>query len=385
MGLAADRTMTPDVIIHPFSGRSAAAQAPGAAGSSEDQAALQQFSLERLMAYGVHDADAVEFRGRVIAGEAWRAVATDLAADCLAPPEASAAPASPATKANRLYRASALLRMSQIVMLADNDERREIFARAADLYRQGAAITGDREKITVETEGGPLVGWLYPSQRGTAAGCAVVIGGLEAWAMDFGDLGLELARRGLETLVADGPGQGESRLAHGHYLTKSWVRSYQGVFDYLVRRTGGAPLGVVGNSLGGAIALRLASQDARIVACCDNGGPRAIGRPPANASYPPKIAAFCGEATQEEAAQILPTLSPTAPDSSVSCPLLIVHGALDHLVSTDDTRAVFDWAKSADKQMVIYSDGDHCVYNHSDDKHNLISDWVMDRLGAVGR
>jgi esterase/lipase len=382
MGLAGDRTMTPDVIIHPFSGRSAPTQAPGAASSPEDQAALQQFSLERLMAYGVHDADAVELRGRVTAGEAWRAVATDLAAVCLAPPEASTAPASPATQANRLYRASALLRMSQIIMLSDNDERCEIFSRAADLYRQGAAITGDREKIIVETQGGPLVGWLYPSQRGTPAGCAVVIGGLEAWAMDFGELGLELARRGLETLVVDGPGHGESRLAHRHYLTKAWVRSYQGVFDYLVGRAGGAPLAVVGNSLGGAMALRLASQDARIVACCDNGGPRAIGRPPANVSYPPKIMAFCGEATQEEAAQILPTLSPTAPDAAVSCPLLIVHGALDHLVSTDDARSLFDWAKSADKQMVIYSDGDHCIYNHSDDKHNLISDWVLDRLSA---
>ncbi len=230
MGLAADRPTSPDVIVHTFSGRAPAAQAP-AASSPADQAALQQFPLERLTAYGLHYADAVELRGRVTAGEAWQAVATDLAADCLAPPEAAVAPASPATQANRLYRASALLRMSQIMMLGDDDERRDIFSRAADLHRRGAAITGDREKIVTETENGLLAGWLYPSQSGAAAGCAVVIGGLEAWAMDFSDQGLALARRGIETLVVDGPGQGESRLAHRHYLTKSWVRSYQGVFD----------------------------------------------------------------------------------------------------------------------------------------------------------
>ena len=386
MGLAADRTkMPPDVVIRPFSGRSAGARRPGATGSTEDQAALQQFSLERLTAYGVHDADAVELRGRVAAGESWQAVATALASDCLAPPEAAVSPASAATEANRCYRASALLRMSQILMSADDDERREIFSRAADLYEHAAAKTGDREKIVVETEGGPLVGWLYPSQGVKAAGCAVVIGGLEAWAMDFGDLGLELARRGVEALVVDGPGQGESRLMHRHYLTRSWVRSYQGVFDYLARRTGGAPLGLVGNSLGGATALRLATQDDRILACCDNGGPRAIGRPPANVSYPAKIAAFCGDVTREDAVEILPTLSPAASDESVSCPLLIVHGALDPLVSTEDARGLFDWAKSKDKQMVIYSDGDHCVYNHSNDKHNLISDWLSDRLSADGR
>jgi alpha-beta hydrolase superfamily lysophospholipase len=385
MGVAADRTRKAGIVIHPFSGRSAGTRTSGTEGAPEDQAALQQFSLDRLTAYGVHLADAVELRARVAAGEPWQAVATALASDCLAPPEASVSPVSPATNANRCYRASALLRMSQILMTADDEERREIFSRAADLFGQGAAMTGDREKIQVETEGGPLVGWLYPSQGGRAAGCAVVIGGLEAWAMDFADLGLELARRGVETLVVDGPGQGESRLTHRHYLTRTWMRSYHGVFDYLARRTGGAPMGLVGNSLGGATALRLATQDDRIAACCDNGGPRAIGRPPANASYPPKIAALCGGVTGDDATEILPTLSPAASDGSVRCPLLVVHGALDPLVSTEDARSLFDWAQSADKQMVIYSDGDHCVYNHRDDKNNLISDWMPDRLTSSVR
>ena len=141
-------------------------------------------------------------------------------------------------------------------------------------------------------------------------------------------------------------------------------------------------MAIIGNSLGGALAMRLASRDARIVACCNNGGPRAIGRPPPNVTLPAKILAFCGEVAPEAAAEILATLNPAAPDAQVNCPLLIVHGALDHLVSTEAAQSLFDWAESADKQMVIYSDGDHCVYNHSDDKHNLISDWVSDRLSA---
>jgi esterase/lipase len=95
--------------------------------------------------------------------------------------------------------------------------------------------------------------------------------------------------------------------------------------------------------------------------------------------------AFCGEVTSDEAAEIIPTLSPTAPDAAVSCPLLIVHGAMDHLVSNEDARSLFDWAQSIDKQLVIYSDGDHCIYNHSDDKHNLISDWILDRINTSNR
>ncbi len=382
MDMADNRRMTPVAIIHPFSGRSPAALAPEGPGCPEAQAALRQFSMERLMGYGVHHADAVELRGRVTAGETWQVVATDLAAICLAPPEAPVAPSSRATLANRLYRASALLRMSQMMMLSDDDQRREIFSHAADIYRQAAALTGDREQIIVDTENGPLAGWLYPSQTGSAVGCAVVIGGVEGWAMDFGAQGLELARRGVDALVLDGPGQGESRMVHHHYLTQSWIRSYQGVFDHLATRTGGAPLAFVGNSMGGGLALRLASQDARIVACCDNGGPRAPGRAPPNTSFFRKMMAHCGDVTEEAAAGIWRTVNPTAPDAAVRCPLLVVHGGWDPLVSTEDAQGVFDWAESADKQMVIFSDGDHCVYNHADDKHNLISDWISDRLGA---
>src|SRR5258708_22315982 len=119
MSLAADRPTSPDVIIHTFSGRSAAARAP-AASSPADQAALQQFSLERLTAYGLHYADAVELRGRVTAGEAWQAGATDLAAPFPAPPQTAVAPASPATHTQQLLPPPTLLSTSQIMLLSDD-------------------------------------------------------------------------------------------------------------------------------------------------------------------------------------------------------------------------------------------------------------------------
>jgi len=374
-----DREKAPHAIVRPFTGRSAPAVTAEDPACPEAQAALRQLSLERLMAYGVHHADAVELRGRVAAGEAWQAVAAELAETDLAPPEASSAPASHATRANRLYRASALLRMSQMMMLSDTDERREIYSRAADLYLEAATLTADREKTIVETAQGPLVGWLF-SPRRPPIGCAVVIGGVEGWAMDFGALGLALAERGVETLALDGPGQGESRMTHRHYLTKTWTRSYAGVFDFMTTRNGGVPLAFVGNSMGGAVGLHLASREPRIVACCDNGGPKLPGRPRPNNSFSLKMAAHCGEVTEDEANSVWRTVDTVTTDTPLTCPLLIVQGGLDPMVSNEDAKAIFDWAKSPDKQMVTFSDGDHCVYNHADDKHNLIGDWVADRL-----
>jgi pimeloyl-ACP methyl ester carboxylesterase len=370
------------VVTHAFEGRSASAQAADGPSCPEAQAALRQLSLERLTAYGVHYADAIELRGRVNGGEAWQAVATDLAGVCLAPPEGVVAPESLSTRANRLYRASALLRMSQMMMLTDDDERRAIYTNAADLYMEAATLTGDRRKVILGTEQGNLAGWLYPATGQVAIGSAVVIGGVEGWAMDFEGLGLALARRGIETLLLDGPGQGESRMVHHHYLTASWPQSYKGVFDYMEDRGGGRPLAFIGNSMGGAVAMHLAALEPRIVACCDNGGPRAPGRPRSNTSFFTKMTAHCGQVEEDAAAEIWRTVNPTAPGSSLTCPLLVVHGGQDPLVSTEDATYVFEWAQSQDKQMVIFSDGDHCVYNHQDDKHNLISDWVSSRLAS---
>jgi alpha-beta hydrolase superfamily lysophospholipase len=86
----------------------------------------------------------------------------------------------------------------------------------------------------------------------------------------------------------------------------------------------------------------------------------------------------------EVSASIWRTINPVDPAAPIHCPLLVVQGGLDPLVSNEDAQQVFDWAASADKEMVIFSDGDHCVYNHADDKHNLIGDWVAARLSAHG-
>ncbi len=348
--------------------------------SLASQIPLRQFSLERMMAYGVHHADAVELRGRVAAGESWKSVATELAETCLAPPEGSVSPLSSITRSNRLYRASALLRMSQMLMLSDDDERRAIVVRAAALYQEAADLTGDRQKLITPTDQGELSGWFYPARTATRVGCAVVIGGVEGWAMDFGPLGLALADRGVDTLLLDGPGQGESRMVHGHFLTPAWRSGYAAVFDHLSAKTGGAPLAFIGNSMGGSVAMDLAATNPMIAACCENGGPLDPLRPRANTTFFTKMIAHCGEVDEETAAAIWGTVRPTPAQASVTCPLLVVHGGLDPLVPMEDSTAIFDWASSADKRMVVFSDGDHCVYNHQDDKHNLIGDWVASRL-----
>lgn len=373
----------PTVITRKFSGKRFAAVAPVEdVALPESQAALRQMSMERIMAYGVHHADAVELRARVATGEVWQTVAADLADDCLSPPEGAVSPETDATRANRLFRASALLRMSQMMMVDNTAERAEIFASAGRLYEEAAALTGDRRRLDMETPAGIATGWFFPA-RAPVVGRAVVIGGIEGWAMDFDHLAVPLALRGVETLLLDGPGQGESRMIHGIYLTPEWPAIYSAVFDALEEMSPAVPLGMIGNSMGGAFAMHLARTDRRIAAVCNNGGSPEPGVDLGESTISRKMRAHTGLESFKESRKIWGSAVPIDPNDPVPCPMLVVQGALDPIITAEAARAMFDAGSSQDRHLVTFDDGDHCIYNHADDKTALIGDWMASRLKAA--
>lgn len=376
-----DRPMVVDT--RQFLGRGVETEDILASLTVESQAGLRQFSFERMLGYGIEYSDAVELRARVLDGQVWKDAATDLAQVCLGREAADSI--ADATRAVYLRRASALLRMSQALMLSDTDERREIYARAVDLYGRAAEITGDRERFTVATDEGPLSVWRMPAGPDAVAS-AIVIGGVEGWAMDFDTMGAALAARGIDAFLLDAPGQGESRMIDRVYLTPNWLHAYRRVVDDIDARTPGRPIGMIGNSMGGAFAMALAAADTRITACCDNGGIATPGLvPPEIGTFFTKMAAFCDRDTAEETTAIWSTVDPTAQGPNSGYPLLVVHGGKDPLVSDGLAQMVLDLVPTQDREMVVFSDGDHCIYNHKEDRDLLVADWMRTRLTGADR
>lgn len=348
----------------------------------ESQAALRQFSLERIMGYGVSYSDAVQLRERVLSGERWLTAASSLADACLSNLDDVPHPVSNHTRIRYLRDASALRRMSQMMMLSDTADRQAIYADAAVLYKQAAELSGDREAVTIHTAGGPISGWLFPAQN--PIGSAIVFGGIEGYAMDFDSVGEALAIRGIDALLIDVPGQGETRFTHGHYFGPSWLSELQEVVSYLDDRAPGRPIGVIGNSMGGSLALLLASTDSRISACINNGGIPAPGLvPPSIGTFFTKMTAFCDAADDASASKIWGTVTPLTPGPNSGRPLLVLHGGADALVTREMADFILARTPSNDKRMVVFSDGIHCIYNHLRDRDIVMADWTLTHLSAA--
>jgi esterase/lipase len=376
-------TQTARVTLRQFVGRRTETEDGIARLSVESQAALRQFSLERLMGYGLAYADVIELRARVLEGEEWEVAATALAEVALKQANTASKGAARMTRILYLRRASALLRMSQMMMLVDTPERRSIFARAATIYDEAAKLRSDRQRVLIETDSRPLVGWLIPAPGGGVAS-AIVIGGVEGWAMDFDSLGEALAVRGIDALMLDGPGQGETRFDHNHYLSVHWSDAYRSAIDFLERRSAGHRIGFIGNSIGGSFAMAMACIDERVSACCCNGGVIKPTLARGKTTFFAKMIAACGTDNEEEALAAWGAVDPLAPTipprPGKGYPLLIVQGGKDPMIPTAASEMLLAAAPTDDKEMVVFSDGDHCIYNHRDDRDALIADWVRSRL-----
>jgi alpha-beta hydrolase superfamily lysophospholipase len=347
---------------------------------AEAQAALRQFSLERLMSYGVSYPDAQELLCLVHSGTEWKTAALQLAQQVLA--RLVSVPGT-ATRMNILFRAAALTRMAHIMMLADTDERRTIFNQATQLFQEAVSLTPGHEKVVIQTGAKPLVSWvLSPNSAPRAA--IIVIGGMEGWGMDVYDIAVSMASRGIEVWALDGPGQGESRFNHNHFFQREWRSSYQAVVAHIQTVRPDLPVGLLGNSMGGTMALEVAACEPALYACCSNGGPpRAIDAPALRPGIRQKMWAMCGPVSDEEGERIWSEVDVTAHGQNISCPVLIVHGEQDPLVSNDEVLKVFDSVGSADKILVSFGDGLHCIYNHPDDKNALIADWFLEKLPSL--
>jgi alpha-beta hydrolase superfamily lysophospholipase len=266
------------------------------------------------------------------------------------------------------------LLFAQMAFNFDDARKRSLYDAFTDAVGHAAALADPPwQRVEIPFAGGHLTGWLL---RPAAApvGAVVLFGGQSGWGAAYLPQADALVRRGMAVLLAEGPGQGESRLRHGILLDVDVRAAYSAFVDRAL--TVAPRVGLWGNSLGGLYAATTAASDHRVSAVCVNSAPAQ-----------PRLQRF--RTFTEQAAAMLGTSDPAAIQANfdriafrpgvdrIECPLLVLHGDADPIVRLEQQQPFLDAAHDA--TLRVWEDGEHTIYNHAQERTAYVSDWFADK------
>ena len=291
-------------------------------------------------------------------------------------------------------RASLILQFGQFVLNDDPGRRRAMHARQADLFRRAAPdLDPPATPYHLTTSDGAEVHGYVRRPEG-AHGVVLLLPGLESTKEQFSTFEPYLLERGLATVSVEGPGQGEAHAAHPFRLTP-YLRAFAAVRrlvdapDGLPNLPVGVPVGVLGTSFGGFLALRCAVADDVVPGLPQPDAVVAIAGPhtlvPLGDLQPILQEGFVhltAAADVIEADGLLADVTLTGHLDRLAAPTLIVHGDADRVIpvahadriATElDDRAEYDRVPG----------GSHSCNNHHTTVRPRVADWLADRLSAA--
>ncbi|MBR8429148.1 alpha/beta hydrolase [Burkholderia cenocepacia] len=338
--------------------------------------------VTRLLDCGMDYADAVALHARTSAGEPW-----DVAAEALA--DAQLARATQAADAGHLVTAAdaqamaiADLLFAQMAFNHDVPRKRALYARLVDASHDLARWSDKRiERVEVPFDAARLIGWLVRPPTEPIRGTVIVFGGQSGWGFAYWPIARALAARGVATLLAEGPGQGETRLEQRVFVDVDMTAAYRRFVDHVAERVPG-PIGIWGNSIGGLWAASTAASDARIAACCVNGALAAPTLLPFR-TFVEQAAAMLGNDDPEAVSANFARMRFSSERDRIACPLLVLHGGADPLIRLDDQQPFLDAATSGDATLRVWPDGEHTIYNHASERTAFACDWFVERLARA--
>lgn len=268
--------------------------------------------------------------------------------------------------------------------LQDVSQKRRLYRRAALLFRHAApALAPSAEYVEVPWRDTSLPGYLrLPDRSRETLPLVVLLNGASTAKEEMTLWSEPFLRRGLATLALDTPGSGESwDRVHGR-------PDQQDIADALIAFGDGDPrldarrIGVLGISLGGAAAVRLAGHNADLAAVVSVTAPfhpepyfRHL-----NDIVRQEVALVAGyrpEQIDEMVRQV--SLLEVAPRLRV--PLLVVGAGRDLVVPPDESPRLYR-AAGGQKRLLFLDGANHAGFSHMAEWTGAAADWLAATVGA---
>lgn len=207
----------------------------------------------------------------------------------------------------------------------------------------------------------------------------------------------DLARRGISTLMVDHPGTGEALRLRGLTAVVNAETWGAACVDYLEGRADVDPdrIGIVGWSLGGYYAPRVAAFEKRYKLCACWGANynwgelqrRRAEREGENPvpHYWEHVQWVWGKPSFEEFMDFAPAVSLEGVVSEITVPFLVTHGSGDRQIPLEYAHAQYKAATSSpDRELRLLTERDGGVEHVGGDNMlpaaSIIADWVAQRL-----
>jgi 2,6-dihydroxypseudooxynicotine hydrolase len=240
------------------------------------------------------------------------------------------------------------------------------------------------ERVEIRYEDGPLAGNLRKPPGIDRPPVVVMIMGMDSCKEEVHNAERTFLERGMATLAFDGPGQGEGE--YDYPIRHDYEVPCGAVFDLIEGRDDldAARIGILGGSMGGYYAPRVAARDARVKACICNGGAFSVidnfDPRPQNLKEVYRVRTHSGSVA--EAREKTRPFDLTGVAGDITCPMFIIAGKEDVITSYHDAERLAAEV-SGPVELLAIEGANHVAHNRLHRHRTQSADWMAERLGAA--
>jgi len=278
------------------------------------------------------------------------------------------------------------------------EEKLAMYSKALRRYQGAMArLHPDIERVEVPYEGTSLPAWFVKGRGLGKRPTVVLFDGMDnAKEMSVIFAGLDLAKRGINVLAIDGPGQSEPLRLRNIPSRHDYEAAGIPAYDYVTSRPDVDPsrVAVMGYSFGGYHAPRICAFDKRYAACVCFGAMHwnvydfvkghAPTDPRQTSGSTFQFRWVVGAPDNATALEWSKKFTLEGVADKVTCPILILHGESDRVVPIEHAHKLYESVGSKTKTLRIFTEAEggaeHCQVDNRQLGVDFIGDWLLKNM-----
>ena len=277
-------------------------------------------------------------------------------------------------------------------------EKMDMYRKALRCYHAAMErLHPGSERVEVPYEGKSLPAFFLPAPGPGRKPTVVLFDGMDnAKEMSVIFAGLDFAKRGINTLAIDGPGQSETLRLRQIYSRPDYEVAGRAAYDYVAARPEVDPkrVSVMGYSFGGYHAPRIAGHDKRYAGCVALGAMhwdlhawqaeiKARLAADARSSFTSNFQFrwVIGAPDNATALEWAKKFSLEGVAQKIECAVLILHGENDRVVPLQEAKTLYEKVGSKNKTLKIFTaeegGAEHCQVDNRPLGIDYVGDWIL--------